>query len=91
MLFRTRSGEARVLDAYCAHLGAHLGEGGRVVGENLRCPFHGWHYDGSGACVKIPYAADSDRIPKRARVRAWDVVERNRMIFVWHHACSVWL
>ena len=29
-LFRTRSGEPKVLDAYCAHLGAHLGEGGRV-------------------------------------------------------------
>jgi len=48
VLFRTRSGAARVLDAYCAHLGAHLGEGGRVIGESIRCPFHGWRYDGSG-------------------------------------------
>ena len=29
VLFRTRSGKARVLDAYCPHLGAHLAEGGR--------------------------------------------------------------
>ncbi len=82
-LFRTRAGEAKVLDAYCAHLGAHLAEGGRVIGESLRCPFHGWQYDGSGTCVAIPY---SKKIPAKARVRAWDVVERNRMIFVWHHA-----
>ncbi len=84
VLFRTRSGRARVLDAYCSHLGAHLGEGGRVVAESLRCPFHGWRYDGeSGACIEIPYC---ERIPARARLRAWEVLERNHMIFVWHHA-----
>jgi len=83
VLFRTRSGAARVLDAYCAHLGAHLGEGGRVIGETLRCPFHGWRYDGSGACVEIPYC---DKIPPRARLRGWDVLERNHLIFVWRHA-----
>jgi phenylpropionate dioxygenase-like ring-hydroxylating dioxygenase large terminal subunit len=84
VLFRSRSGSVRVLDAYCSHLGAHLAEGGRVVGESLRCPFHGWRYDGeSGACVEIPYC---ERIPARARVRAWNALERNHMVFVWHHA-----
>ncbi len=84
VLFRTREGVARVLDAYCAHLGAHLAEGGRVFGETVRCPFHGWQYDGAdGRCVAIPYC---ERIPPRARVRAWPVAERNAMIFVWHHA-----
>jgi nitrite reductase/ring-hydroxylating ferredoxin subunit len=82
-LFRTRTGEAKVLDAYCAHLGAHLAEGGRVVGEAIQCPFHHWQYDGSGQCIHIPYAK---RIPPHACVRAWEVVERNEMISVWHHA-----
>jgi len=84
VLFRTRTGQPRVLSAFCAHLGAHLAEGGRVVGETVRCPFHAWQYDGeTGDCVKIPYC---DRIPSKARVRAWEVMERNGMIFVWHHA-----
>jgi nitrite reductase/ring-hydroxylating ferredoxin subunit len=84
VLFRTRGGEAKVLDAYCPHLGAHLAEGGRVVGDAIRCPFHGWEYDGStGQCTRIPYC---ERIPVKARVNAWEVVERNGMIFVWHHA-----
>jgi phenylpropionate dioxygenase-like ring-hydroxylating dioxygenase large terminal subunit len=83
VVFRTRDGEARVLDAYCPHLGAHLGEGGRVMGDSIRCPFHGWQYDGtSGQCVKIPYC---ERIPPKARVKAWEVCERNGFIFVWHH------
>jgi phenylpropionate dioxygenase-like ring-hydroxylating dioxygenase large terminal subunit len=85
VMFRTRGGNVRVLDAYCAHLGAHLGEGGRVIGENIRCPFHGWTYDGGGKCVEIPYCKDHAP-PAAARVRSWPVVERNRMIFVWHHA-----
>jgi phenylpropionate dioxygenase-like ring-hydroxylating dioxygenase large terminal subunit len=84
VLFRGRSGKAYVLDAYCPHLGAHLAEGGRVMGEAVRCPFHGWQYDGgSGECTEIPYCK---RIPPEARVRKWDVLERNAMIFVWHHA-----
>jgi phenylpropionate dioxygenase-like ring-hydroxylating dioxygenase large terminal subunit len=84
VLFRTRSGHARVLDAFCAHLGAHLGHGGRVLGETVRCPFHGWQYDGtSGDCVHIPYC---ERIPSLARVRSWEVQEKNGMVFAWYHA-----
>ena len=33
VLFRTEGGEAQLLDAYCPHLGAHLGHGGKVQGE----------------------------------------------------------
>ncbi len=81
VLFRTESGEAKVLDAFCPHLGAHLGHGGRVDGEHVVCPFHAWAFDGTGRCVQIPYA---EKIPPRARVGSWPVVERNEVVFVWH-------
>jgi nitrite reductase/ring-hydroxylating ferredoxin subunit len=83
VLFRTRLGKPAVLDAYCSHLGAHLAVGGRVVGESIRCPFHGWQYDASGQCVAIPHCK---AIPPKARVRSWDVVERNGLVFAWYHA-----
>ena len=53
VLFRTRTGQVNVLDAYCPHLGAHLAEGGRVVGEAIQCPFHHWQYRRQrvGACI----------------------------------------
>jgi phenylpropionate dioxygenase-like ring-hydroxylating dioxygenase large terminal subunit len=84
VLFRTRSGEARVTDPFCPHLGAHLGYGGRVMGETIRCPFHGWQFDGiSGACTHIPYC---ERIPQQASIRTWPVQEKNGMVFVWYHS-----
>ena len=48
VLMRAESGEARVFEAWCPHLGAHLGHGGMVEGENLVCPFHGWTYGSDG-------------------------------------------
>ncbi|MEE2678492.1 MAG: Rieske 2Fe-2S domain-containing protein [Myxococcota bacterium] len=82
VLFRDASGTARVFHAYCPHLGAHLGHGGTVDGETLRCPFHGWRFDGSGRCVAIDYAR---RIPARARVESYPVCEKNGMVFFWYH------
>jgi nitrite reductase/ring-hydroxylating ferredoxin subunit len=85
VLFRTESGEARLTDAYCAHLGAHLAVGGKVEGECLRCPFHGWAFDGaSGRCTEIPYGA-GERIPAKARVRPYRTIERGGAIWAWHH------
>jgi nitrite reductase/ring-hydroxylating ferredoxin subunit len=84
VLFRTAQGEARVVSAYCAHLGAHLASGGRVVGERIVCPFHGWCYDGdTGTCVEIPYG--SGKIPSQAKIRAFPTVERNQKIWAWFH------
>jgi phenylpropionate dioxygenase-like ring-hydroxylating dioxygenase large terminal subunit len=62
VLLRTRSGHVRLLEAYCPHLGAHLAVGGRVEGETLVCPFHGWRFDtASGRLLEVPY---SPRCPK---------------------------
>jgi nitrite reductase/ring-hydroxylating ferredoxin subunit len=84
VLYRTETGEPRVIDAYCAHLGAHLAVGGKVEGDCIRCPFHGWAYDGAtGRCADIPYSG-SERIPSKAFVRAYPSIERGGAIWAWH-------
>lgn len=61
-VFRGHTGEAHVVDAYCPHLGANLAAGGRVLGDCIECPFHGWQFQGSdGKCVRIPYAEKGER------------------------------
>ncbi|MCV7279900.1 Rieske (2Fe-2S) protein [Mycolicibacterium flavescens] len=79
--WRTASGEAVVMDAYCEHLGAHLGYGGHVEGEVIQCPFHGWQWNSEGRNVCIPY---QDRPNRGRRIRTYPVTERNDSIYIWH-------
>lgn len=53
--FRTASGRAVVADAHCPHMGAHIGYGGTVEGEAVRCPFHNWRFDVDGRCDDVPW------------------------------------
>jgi phenylpropionate dioxygenase-like ring-hydroxylating dioxygenase large terminal subunit len=82
IVYRTGGGALHVTDPHCPHVGAHLGHGGRVVGDHLRCPFHGWCFDGDGQCVEIP---GTDRIPPRAQLRTWPARETNGVVFVHYH------
>ncbi|MCU1392461.1 MAG: Phenylpropionate dioxygenase, large terminal subunit [Ilumatobacteraceae bacterium] len=83
--FAGEDGAVHLTEAYCPHLGAHLAVGGRVDRDCITCPFHGWTFDGtSGACTDIPYA-QTERIPARATLRTFPVVERNGLVFAWHH------
>ena len=82
VLFRTAGGTAGAFSAHCPHMGAHLGKGGRVVGESLRCPFHSLRFESSGRCV----ATGSDAPPPPAlRAQTWPLHERNGVLLV-HHA-----
>lgn len=82
VLFRDEDGDPHLLDAFCPHLGAHLGHGGVVEGKEIVCPFHAWRFDGTGACTGIPY---SKRVPRRAKLERFTLLEQNKMLLAWHH------
>lgn len=83
VLFRTDSGKVKVLDAFCPHLGAHLGYGGKVVGEDIVCPFHAWKFNSdTGELVEVPYAKKLP--PKKPCINTWPVCEVNGIVFVWY-------
>lgn len=83
VLYRSDSGRAAALDAYCPHMGAHLAHGGRVEGEVLRCPFHGFRFDAGGRCVATGYGS---KVPPTAVGRSWPLREVNGMLCVYHDA-----
>lgn len=80
--WRDQHGTAHLMDAFCPHLGAHLGHGGEVDGDRIVCPLHSWAYDADGANVDIPY---STRTNAKARIRTYPVVERNGLTMAWYH------
>jgi phenylpropionate dioxygenase-like ring-hydroxylating dioxygenase large terminal subunit len=53
VLFRTASGAVGALEDRCAHRNAPL-SAGRVCGEHIQCPYHGWQYDQDGRLANIP-------------------------------------
>ena len=71
-----------VADAFCPHLGSHVGPqaGGRVCEGRLVCPFHGFEFDSTGQCVATPFAAP----PKQARLGVLETREIAGLIFAWY-------
>jgi phenylpropionate dioxygenase-like ring-hydroxylating dioxygenase large terminal subunit len=60
VLFRDRDGDAQALIDICPHRGVALSLG-TVKDGCITCPFHGWRFDGTGACVKVPWDPDAKR------------------------------
>jgi 3-ketosteroid 9alpha-monooxygenase subunit A len=75
-----KTGTAAILDAHCPHMGAHVGYGGLVDGEGIRCPFHHWRFDLGGRCDDVPYDREH-RLPG-ASLRAWTVHETSGLVLI---------
>lgn len=91
VLYRGESGTPYLVDAYCPHMGAHLGknetsyivrDGERIQGESIRCPFHGWRFGADGRCDHIPYSDQTP--PKAAFIKTWPVIERAGILWTWY-------
>jgi len=77
--FRDPRDVIKVASAFCPHLGAHLGVGGRFEKGEIVCPFHAWRFDSEGQCIKIPYC---EKIPKKAMLKMFRVVDVAGQVFV---------
>ncbi len=94
VLFRTESGTPVLLEAYCPHLGAHLGygihenegKGGRIEGESIVCPFHAWKFNEKGECTDVPYAKNMPpKVAGKQCLYAFPTRETNQVIWAWYH------
>ena len=86
VLFRDGQGKVGILDAYCPHLGAHLGHGGTIDEDtgNLKCPFHEWEFDTEGKCKKIPYCTKKDiSVYSGIHNSKYHVREQFGLVFMW--------
>jgi vanillate O-demethylase monooxygenase subunit len=82
LIWRTGGGRIASFDDRCVHKRMPLSEG-RVLDDGvLECPYHGFCYDSSGKCVRIPSQLDSP-VPTRAKLRPFPVVEQDGLVWVW--------
>ncbi|HEY1375095.1 MAG TPA: aromatic ring-hydroxylating dioxygenase subunit alpha [Candidatus Binatia bacterium] len=82
VLFRAAGGTPAVLLDRCAHRNAPLSLG-RTIGGELQCAYHGWRYDGAGACVDVPgLIGEAERTPRSVPRFA----ARERDGYVWVYA-----
>lgn len=79
--FRTEDGRAAVTARRCLHRGGDLAAG-RVVGDSIECPYHGWRYRGdTGRCVAIPAMGPDARIPANAEIASYPAEERYGLVW----------
>ncbi len=85
VVWRGEDGIVNAVDPFCPHLGAHLGVKSQVVGNDLRCAFHHWSFNGKGGVTDIPYARMIPPKLKRGCLQTWPVSEADGVIYVWYH------
>jgi phenylpropionate dioxygenase-like ring-hydroxylating dioxygenase large terminal subunit len=79
VFYRDGTGRPIALEDRCPHRLAPLSRG-RLAGDDVVCGYHGLRFGPNGKCVGIPGRA---RIPPKACVRAYPVVERYRCLWIW--------
>ncbi|HEY3078123.1 MAG TPA: aromatic ring-hydroxylating dioxygenase subunit alpha, partial [Burkholderiales bacterium] len=81
VLWRDAQGQPAALQDRCCHRTAKLSKGYCDEG-NIVCGYHGWTYDRSGACVRIPQYEPDVKIPSGARVQSYRCEARYGYVWV---------
>src|SRR6266545_4701144 len=80
--FRATSGQVGIVANACPHRGASLFFG-RNEEEGLRCVYHGWKFDVTGACVDMPSEPAESNFKTKVRVAAYPCRERNGVVWTY--------
>jgi 5,5'-dehydrodivanillate O-demethylase oxygenase subunit len=80
--FRDKSGTHGLVGRQCPHRRASLAFG-RVDEEGIRCPYHGWKFSRTGACLETPAEPQDSPLKSRIRQKAYPVQKLGGLLFAY--------
>ena len=80
--FRDSNGKPGLVDAFCPHRGAPMFFG-RNEEEGLRCVYHGWKFDVTGACTDLPNSPEGDTYKNKVEIRAYACEDKGDLIWAY--------
>jgi 5,5'-dehydrodivanillate O-demethylase len=82
VLYRDAKGTVGCIEPSCAHRKANLSYG--IPEENgIRCAYHGWVFNETGACMEQPSEPEGSRFKEKVSIKAYPVQELGGLIFVY--------
>jgi len=85
VLYRDLSGNLGLLEALCPHRSMSMVYG-MPTKCGLRCSYHGWAFDSTGACTEQPYEEAEDpsgSFKRKVQIKAYQVAQLGGMIFAY--------
>ncbi|HLF78371.1 MAG TPA: Rieske 2Fe-2S domain-containing protein [Dehalococcoidia bacterium] len=80
--FRDTNGDVGLFANSCPHRGASMFFG-RNEEAGLRCVYHGWKFDTSGACVDMPSEPAESNFKTKVRIGAYPVHESGGLVWAY--------
>src|SRR3990167_5836789 len=80
--YRATSGTVGLMQNSCPHRGASMFFG-RNEEEGLRCVYHGWKFDETGACTDMPSEPAESNFKNKVHAAAYPTHERNGIIWAY--------
>lgn len=81
VLFRDQSGQCGLVYPRCMHRGTNLIYG-KIESNGIRCPYHGWLFDGEGHCLEMPCEPGND-YKEKVRQPWYPVMEKYGLVFTY--------
>lgn len=80
-LYRDPQGQVHAMENACPHKGVELHKG-KVSGDRLVCPYHGWEFTPDGQCANIPYFPEGQKLPC-ANARSYPTQEKYGIVWLF--------
>ena len=82
VLYRNRSGELGLIGEFCPHRRASMAYG-IPTEDGIRCPYHGWKFDGAGQCLEQPNEPEGSTFKDKVALAGYPVQEFAGLIWAY--------